>query len=179
MLPNCGSNLIQYGTLCQITSFQPLLSCDIAQTIDGNLPRYVVNVTATSRFKIENTRISNGGYHEALSTRIEDFELEDFDWVPTKLESLVKKARDFCDIILGSLPPSARLYFDRKNGKMPLDPAELSFWLGEMLPLNPYTLYRLLPIQSVEERLAILCQWLEEASKHSCFSQVPNSNQSG
>jgi Lon protease-like protein len=163
MLPSTSSCRVEYGTLVQISTFEPLVSCDIIPTIDGNLPRYVVNVSGVYRFKICETRLTDANYYEALCIRIEDNELEDSNWDPRNLEVLVQQARDFIKRLLNTVPQPARLYFDRKHGKMPLDPSDLSFWLGEVLPLNPYTLYKLVPIVNLEERLKVLCGWLEEA----------------
>ena len=163
MLPCSGEQEIEYGTMVEITQYEPLLSCDIIPTIDGNLPRYVVQVQGISRFKISSVRMTDAGYYEALCTRIEDLEYEGTSWDPKLLESLVQNCRQKIQALLSAIPTTARLHMDRKFGKMPSDPEEFSFWLGEILPLNHYVLYKILPMTRVEDRLMQLQAWLDAA----------------
>lgn len=40
VLPHCvRSGMVEFGTLCEIVEFEPLLSLDIVSTCEGNLPR--------------------------------------------------------------------------------------------------------------------------------------------
>lgn len=169
MLPPCvqSSVLISCGTLVRITGFEPLLSCDIVGTCDGNLPRYVVRVIGVSRFKIDQIRISNAGFHEGLATRIEDLEVDAFDgeWNPRELEDLVARSRTFVKSLFASIPPSARDHIQKRHGQMPLDPCDLSFWLAEFLPMNPYTLYQVMPLEKVCDRLRLLNSWMEATTR--------------
>ncbi|KAH6586456.1 hypothetical protein BASA50_000411 [Batrachochytrium salamandrivorans] len=214
--PSCsgGSLCMDHGTLVYIKHFEPLLSCDIVSTVEGNLPRYVVEVTALHRFRILSMEKNSAGYMEGYVERVEDIEPEDEctnsslhrpettlplcslsqaplsrtfsqshpssqgteqqqvnhpplrsqEWDPSALVTLVYRARRFISGLLASLPPAARLHFDRQHGAMPSDPADLSFWLAEFLPLNPYILYALLPLKSVTERMALICTWIEQTS---------------
>lgn len=166
MLPPCIQSLVKVecGTLVRITSFEPLLSCDIVSTCDGNLPRYVVQVVGVSRFRALDTRTSDAGYTECLVSRIEDTEVDDRDWDPKHLEALIRRCRSYIQTLLESIPESARKHFERTHGEMPVDACELSFWLAEFLPLNPYTLYQILPLDSVVARLTLLCSWMDKTN---------------
>jgi Lon protease-like protein len=163
MLPPCASDSVNvvYGTMVRITGFEPLLSCDIVQTCDGNLPRYVVQVSGISRFKIEQIRCSDAGYYEGLATRVEDIDIDSGNWDPRELEILVTRSREFVKSLLISIPETARIHFESKHGQMPLDPSDLSFWLAEFLPLNPYVLYQIMTLDRVSDRLKLLCGWME------------------
>lgn len=175
MLPHCArSNIVvNHGTVVKITNFEPLLSCDIVPTIDGNLPRYVVQVTGLSRFKIDETRQTDASYYEGLSIRIEDREIDAGPWDPKVLEHLVTLSRSYVRKLFASIPAKAREHFEAKHGTMPLDPTDLSYWLAEFLPLNPYTLYQILPLTLVTERLQMLCNWMEVASSNHHHQQTP------
>ncbi|KAJ3258642.1 hypothetical protein HK103_003431 [Boothiomyces macroporosus] len=171
--PHAGVN-VNHGTIVQITKFEPLLSCDIISTVDGNLPRYVVEVQGVARFRIDRVEFTDAGYHKALVTRIEDIDYDTVpNWEPSCLENMVGQARQFVTQLLNSIPTTARLHFERKFGKMPASPYEFSFWLAEFLPLNPYILYQLLPLNTVCARMQLLCKWLQEA----CNQQCPPCNQ--
>ena len=50
---------------------------------------------------------------------------------------------------------------------MPDDPSELSFWIAEFLPVNPYVLYQLLPSESVEARLMLINEWIQQCTVNS------------
>ncbi len=163
--PNPQSDpVITHGTLVKISHFDPLLSCDILPTCDGNLPRYVLQVSGLYRFAILETRLNEAGYWEGLAQRVEDIEVDDGIWNPKELENLVVKCRLHVKNILESLPKSARHYFQNKHGEMPKDPSDFSYWLAEFLPLNPYTTYAILPLDRVVDRLNLLCSWIEAAS---------------
>ncbi|KAJ2990899.1 hypothetical protein HDV02_004079 [Globomyces sp. JEL0801] len=164
MLPPTHNSNIQCGTVVRITRFDPLLSCDIVATVDGNLPRYVCQVKGITRFRIQQTETTDAGYINARVTLFEDQDPDTPPFQPQQLEQLVYQCRSFVIKLLDSMPPTARLHFERQHGKMPNDCTELSFWLGEFLPLNPYVLYQLIPIVKVEDRLRLLCEWLEKAS---------------
>ena len=168
MLPPCTQSniVVNHGTMVKITNFEPLLSCDIVSTIDGNLPRYVVQVVGLHRFKIDETRLTDANYYEAQSVRVEDFEIDEGPWDPKALEHLVSMSRSYVKKLFASIPPTARLHFEAKHGALPLDPSDLSYWLAEFLPLNPYTLYQILPLVRVSERLQMLCNWMEVASNN-------------
>lgn len=164
--PNCkGGNdgIMEYGTLVSIRNFEPLLNCDIVPTMDGNLPRYMVEVVGMYRFKILSITTNEAGYLEGTIQRIEDTEPEDeqSDWNPGNLAQNVHYAKAFVKNLLQSLPPPARLHFQRQHGLMPDDPGDLSFWLAELLPLHPYVLYDMLPMVSVTERMTLIRHWLE------------------
>lgn len=169
MLPPCCSNSVNviYGTLVKITGFEPLLSCDIVETCDGNLPRYVVQVSGISRFRIDQIRVNDAGYHEGLATRIEDVDIDTGNWDPRELEALVARSRTFVKSLLNSIPETARIHFESKHGQMPLDPSDLSFWLAEFLPLNPYVLYQIMTLDKVTDRLQLLCSWMEATKTQS------------
>ncbi|KAJ3346760.1 hypothetical protein HDU91_006959, partial [Kappamyces sp. JEL0680] len=166
MLPQCPKVKVHvtHGTLVKISSFEPLLSCDIVATCDGNLPRYVLQVSGVYRFKLTETRLNPAGYWEGLATRIEDTEIDDGPWDPREIEQLVAKSRMYVKAVMASISSTARLHFEKKHGEMPLDPSDLSYWLAEFLPLNPYTLYQLLPMERVTDRLSLLCTWMEVAT---------------
>ena len=163
MLPCSANDEIEYGTIVEITKFEPLLSCEIIRTCDGNLPRYVIEVQGLSRFKISSVRLTSGNYYEALCTRVEDQDFENTDWDPKHLELLITNCRQKISTLLQNLPSTAKLHMDRKYGTMPNEPEEFSFWLAEVLPLNQYLLYKILGMTRVEERLEQLLQWLEMA----------------
>jgi Lon protease-like protein len=168
ILPPCTQSclVVNHGTIVKITNFEPLLSCDIVSTIDGNLPRYVVQVTGLHRFKIEETRLTDGNYFEAQSIRVEDIEVDDGPWDIKALGKLVLLSRSYVEKLFASLPPTARQHFESKHGPIPLDPTDLSYWLAEFLPLNPYTLYQILPLNRVTKRLQLLCNWMQAASNN-------------
>jgi Lon protease-like protein len=157
MLPQVPNNPIQYGTLVEITTFEPLLNCDILPTCDGNLPRYVVHIKAISRFRVDQWD-SKDDIPMGLVTRLEDDEPD-----PESLEGFVTKARDFVAELMKKIPPQARLYLERKHGVMPMDPSDFSFWLGSFLPMNPFVLYQLMPLTNITKRMELLCTWLAEA----------------
>jgi Lon protease-like protein len=157
MLPQVPNNPVQYGTLVEITTFEPLLTCDIIPTCDGNLPRYVVHVKAMSRFRVDEYKTMDG-IPMAYITRIEDEQPD-----PESLEQWITKARTFVAELMKKIPPQARLFLERKHGVMPVDPSDFSFWLGSFLPMNPFVLYQLMPITNVTKRMELLCTWLEEA----------------
>ncbi|EGF81520.1 hypothetical protein BATDEDRAFT_87470 [Batrachochytrium dendrobatidis JAM81] len=235
------SPCMDHGTLVYIKRFDPLFNCDIVSTCDGNLPHYVLEVTALHRFHIISIEKNTAGYYEGYVERVEDIEPEDEcnrdrtgdastgllpvdngagntstnldiqarsefhsphhyhqqqqggkfqqhynyptssvsapkpqqpsstpqwrynqDWDPSALVTLIYKARHFVLKLLASLPMAARHHFERQHGKMPDDPAELSFWLAEFLPLNPYVLYALLPLKSVTGRMRLICSWIDQ-----------------
>jgi Lon protease-like protein len=154
-----------YGCIMQIRHFQPLLNCDIIETIDGNLPRYVVECDALYRFKIDDLETTDAGYYSAAISRIDDVEPDDLPgFNPCFLAGLLGTARDAVQGILGALPPSARFHFERQHGKMPVGAYELSFWLAEFLPVGPYVAYGLLGITSVERRMEMVVAWLRKCS---------------
>lgn len=168
VLPSINSGptpCVEYGTVMYIKQFEPLLGSDILATEAGNLPRYVVECEALYRIKLSNIVKDSAGYFIADVLRIEDTEPEDLDnWNPERLTHLVHGARQFVDGILSNLPPPARYHFERQHGKMPLDPAELSFWMADFLPLNPYVLFQLLPLTQVDHRMSLICEWLQKCT---------------
>ncbi|KAI8913257.1 PUA-like domain-containing protein [Gorgonomyces haynaldii] len=157
---------VEYGCLVYIKHFEPLLSCDIVATEDGNLPRYLIETEALHRVRLSSLSQNSAGYYEAYSERVEDVEPEDReqDWDPALLTELVYCARSFVAGLLSSLPPAARFHFERQHGRMPDDPSELSFWMASFLPLHPHTLYQLLPCTAVEERLQLITQWIQQCT---------------
>ena len=164
MLPDNNETKIEYGTIVEITQFEPLLSCDIITTCDGNLPRYVLQIQGLSRFKLQGVRCTNAGYFEGLCERFEDIEDSELvAWNPQKLEQLVLCCHQKITRLLNSIPDTARLHFERKYGKMPTECCEFSWWLGEVLPVNQYVLYKILGERRVESRLEIVSGWLDSA----------------
>ncbi|KAJ3325416.1 hypothetical protein HDV06_004275 [Boothiomyces sp. JEL0866] len=170
VLPNpnnqsANSVCVEYGTVVKIKRHEQLTRGDYVPTEEGDLPRYMLETQGVYRFKINHLEQSTAGYYTATVDRIEDVEPEDAnpDWDPSELEALCLKAREFVSILISSVPPTARLHFERKYGKIPESPSELSYWLAGCLPLNPYTLSTLLPISSVVERMKIICNWIDQS----------------
>jgi Lon protease-like protein len=164
VMPEESGSCKSYGTLVRITHAEPLLNCDILDTPEGPLPRYMVETLGLYRFKIIELSFSSIGYAEALVEPMHDEDPEDIPHDPAQLDALVEQARYFVTRLLMSVPPTARLHFERKHGKMPSDASRFSFWLAEFLPMNPYTLYQLLPLTNVLERMRLICDWIQEAS---------------
>jgi Lon protease-like protein len=153
-----------FGTLVRITHAEALVNCDLAATPIGELPRYVVETVGLYRFKIMELSMSSIGYTEAVVEPLHDEDPEDVPHNPCHLETLMGQAQAFVGKLLLSVPPTARLHFERKHGNMPNDPSRFSFWLAEFLPMNPYTIYQLLPLTNVLERMQLICAWINEAS---------------
>jgi Lon protease-like protein len=165
VMPLDSQNCQEYGTLVKLTHSEALMNCDIIETEKGPLPRYVVETIGLYRFKIISCQASPLGFSVARIQPIHDQDFEDIpNFQPTLLDSLVEQARKFVSNLLLSVPPTARLHFERKHGKMPQDPSRFSFWLAEFLPMNPYTLYQLLPITNVVDRMQLICNWIGQAS---------------
>ena len=156
----------EYGSVCRITSYQAVDDIDLIETPLGLLPRYLIETSAIQVVKIHNTSMSKFGYLEGQVERIHDLEPDDIpDFDPKELESLVKIAEDFVRQLLCSIPPAARLAFQRQHGNQPDNKSEFSYWLAELLPLSPALLYTLLPISNVSERLKLIVSWIQAACK--------------
>jgi hypothetical protein len=162
MLPRCKEKNIIFGTVVNIDQWEPLLSCDVVTTCDGNLPRYVATVTALYIFRLEDVRQIDG-YHEGLVTRMEDRCVEDYAWDPKMMEQLVQHSRQKISRLLGCMSDTARLHLERKFGVMPNEVAKFCFWLAQVLPIGQITLYELLTLRSDEDRLRLICHWLDTA----------------
>ena len=178
-----GFPCMDFDTMVFIRHFEPLLNCDIVPTVEGNLPRYMTQILGLTRFKIHSLEPNEAGYLDGYVERFEDVEPEDrfFDvqdsvegkprmqnpknqnWDPMELAALVHRARRFVKTLLATLSNEARLHFRRKHGEMPQDPADLSFWFTELFPLDPYTLYTLLPLTDATERMKIICNWIDQS----------------
>ncbi|KAJ3304721.1 hypothetical protein HDV03_002406 [Kappamyces sp. JEL0829] len=161
-----GSLCCEYGTVLRITHSEALVHGDFLPTAEGDLPRFIIETIGMYRFKILSVEMTEAGYLEGLVQRIEDIEPEDSDpndWNPVLLSQLCTEAREFVFNMMQQIPHSIRPQFERRHGRMPEDPYDLSFWLAKMLPLNPYTTYTLLPLTSCVERLQILCAWIRRA----------------
>ena len=171
ILPNdsrnsAGGVCCEYGTVVRISHSESLGHGDLVPTIDGLMPRFIIETKGMCRFKVLSVHVSDAGYMEGVVQRIEDNEPEDDnpkDWNPQLLSKLCTEVRSFVHQMLDSVPEAAKEHFERKHGKMPDNPYDLSFWLAEFLPLNPYTLYTLLPLTSCVERLQIECEWIRRA----------------
>jgi Lon protease-like protein len=163
-MPQENGSCKPFGTLVRITHAEALVNCDVVATPEGDLPRFVIETVGLYRFKILELSVSPIGYTEAVVEPLHDEDPEDIPHEPCRLEELVEEARSFVAKLLLSVPPTARLHFERKHGKMPNDPSRFSFWLAEFLPMNPYTLYQLLPLTNVLERMELICSWIQEAS---------------
>ena len=155
---------MEYGSVCRITRFQAVDDIDLVETPLGFLPRYLIETTATQVVKISNTTVSKYGYLVGQIERIHDKEADDIiDFDSTELETLIKTAEQFVKRLLCSIPPPARLAFQRQHGNQPLNQSEFSFWLAELLPLSPALLYNLLPIANVTDRLRLIVSWINTA----------------
>jgi Lon protease-like protein len=164
VMPDGNNSCREYGSLVKIIAWQPLESHDLVQTTKGLLPRFMIQTRALHRIKIISLRQNEAGYQEAIVERLDDFEPENLkDFNPEYLDSLIKKCDLFVNTLLSSAPPNAKLAFNRKHGISPEDPMKYSFWLAGILPLNPLTLYNLLPIVDVTSRMEFICKWIDAA----------------
>ena len=167
LLPNQNQNFsskvsVEYGTVVRIVECVSLLESDLVETSEGFLPRYVIDTHGIYRFKVISTLQNPDGYYDAQIERVDDLEPEDMieGWNPCNLEEMCNEAKSYFDHMLSTIPECGRAHLEKKFGKMPLDPNDLSFWLAAMLPLSPYTVAELLPMTCVCDRMKRVCEWL-------------------
>ena len=162
--------------MVEVTHLQPLLDGSV-DTSEGPLPRFMIQCQGVYRFKVLERSRDPAGYDVGLVERMYDIEPED-EWnspaqseqdsvFPPEIHTsgsligLVCKTRSFVTNLLDSLSPEDRIMLESQNGPMPEDISDLPFWIADIVPLNPYTLYELLTIASVHERLEVICRWID------------------
>jgi Lon protease-like protein len=160
-----GNPSLEFGTLMYIKDFIPIIS-DVISTIDGNLPGYLIECDGRMRFKVMSYIMNSGGFYDARIKMVYDIEPEDqvTFWNPDLFLNLFTKVRALVNDKISILPPSSRFHFDRQFGSIPNNPNELSFWIAQFIPIDSYIIYDLLEITHVDQRLELVCQWLEKCS---------------
>ncbi|KAJ3089440.1 hypothetical protein HK102_006399 [Quaeritorhiza haematococci] len=118
---------------------------------NGNMPGYS---TASSTLLTPNPTSSSSSSSAPTSS-------SDPHYDPIHLHRLVRRARLFIRNTYTALVPAARLQLERAFGPPPDDPADLSFWLANLLPVGMDVKYELLAVTSVEERLERVCAWID------------------
>ncbi|KAJ3412385.1 hypothetical protein HDV05_000805 [Chytridiales sp. JEL 0842] len=170
-----GFSYMQYGTAAEITHHEGLPMSELVPTSLGPLPRFVVECESTFRFKILRKLKEGDGLDFAVVERVEDIEPEDDmdnnqkqspSWDPLSLCSQILRLRQFAKNLVESLPENTRRQFEAQYKKIPDDPAELTFWLSNILPLDPYQKYELLPLQRVKERADKIIYWINKLMPH-------------
>jgi Lon protease-like protein len=160
-----GNPSVEFGTLMYIKEFIPIIS-DVISTIDGNLPGYLIECDGMMRFKIMSYTMNSGGFYDARIKMVHDIEPEDQVpiWNPNIVSNLFKKVRSVVNDKISILPPSVKFHFESQFGSIPNNPNELSFWIAQFIPVDSYVLYQLLEMTQVDQRLELVCQWLEKFS---------------
>jgi Lon protease-like protein len=160
-----GSLCLEFGTMMHIKDFIPILS-DVISTVDGNLPGYLIECDGTIRFKIIQYVMNSAGFYEARIQMVYDIEPEDNVpcWNPDLFSTLLNRVISLVTDKISILSPNARFHFDRQFGAIPNNPNKLSFWIAQLIPLDSYIIYELLKISQVDQRLELVCKWLERCS---------------
>jgi Lon protease-like protein len=164
VMPDGNNSHKEYGTLVKIMSVQELDPYDLIETAHGFLPRFLVHTAAIHRVRIIDTKLNKSGFLEGDILRVDDIEPENIsNFQPDYVNSLMSEATKFISDLFSTAPPGARVAFERKHGKVPQDPVRFSFWIADVVPINPHTLYSLLPLVDVTRRLELICSWLNAA----------------
>jgi Lon protease-like protein len=163
VLPARNQNGCQeIGTMVKIMTSQTVDGSDYVETSQGVLPRYVIHTVGTSRFRILEKSMNADGYVEALVETLNDDDIEDIDHDPVHFSQLQDQAREFVTKLLDKIPPTARLYFERRYGSIPQDVSRLSYWIGEILPVEEIVKYKLLEMDVIK-RIELVCKWFGDA----------------
>ncbi|KAJ3334346.1 hypothetical protein HDU76_000039 [Blyttiomyces sp. JEL0837] len=161
---------MEFGTMVDIRHCEAI-RVDYATTSIGRLPRYVIETESLYRFRVLERSQTDDGLHMAVVERIDDLDPEDDPrynsgavWDPLNLASDYLKARSFVSALFESLSPTARRHFQAQHRPVPDDPADFTFWLANILPIDPYQKYEFLPLQNVESRMSILAKWIDRVA---------------
>ena len=80
---------------------------------------------------------------------------------PVTFSSHVHKTKTFVQCILSTLGEQELSQLYSENGKLPENPIDIPFWIADLLPMDPHTVYTLLTLDSVNERFKLICEWIE------------------
>ena len=102
------------------------------------LPRFFIQCRAQFRFEVISSYTTSDGLHYAHVKRIDDTnpvdEGDSYDAIQY-VENILTTRRVVKSMI-DNLGDEAREYILREHGKMPDDPALLSFWCGDLFGLD-------------------------------------------
>jgi Lon protease-like protein len=169
----------EYGTMVEITHYHPIPG-ETVDTAEGPLPRIMIETRGLYAFRVKNKAVDMSGYHLADVERVFDIEPEE-EWAEishqtsglepstTVLDSkdlvgLVTKARSNVLSLLSPLDPVAKSHLEAEKGSLPDDLSDFTFWISDILPINPYQGYELLKLASVRSRLELICRWMDAAA---------------
>ncbi|ORY39516.1 hypothetical protein BCR33DRAFT_719990 [Rhizoclosmatium globosum] len=152
-----------YGTAVSIEMSEAVM-LDLQETSKGPLPRYYIQSKSRFRFKIveEDVFISPEGLHYAKVKRIEDVDpdYEDVSYDSFEYAVNILKVRQNVHSMLTGLDPIRVQLLIQGYGKMPDDPALLSFWALQWVPMNIKTKYELLSCINPCERIRYIADRL-------------------
>ncbi|KAI0092656.1 PUA-like domain-containing protein [Irpex rosettiformis] len=170
-----------FGTMLRIKNVQMLP--------DG---RSVVETWGTWRFRIMERGMLDG-YVVARVERVEDHEesiyesdeanVEDILEIPTTTTTQAETIpmpglsvpgssshlMEICHAFLEQLKqgtPWVVQHLERTIVPMPTDPAQFSFWMALLLPIDEHEKAKLLPIRSPRLRLRLVVHWIEQLRSH-------------
>ncbi|KAI9639903.1 PUA-like domain-containing protein [Dioszegia hungarica] len=160
LMPSRGSDGVgDYGTMLEIQSVQMLP--------DG---RSMVETVGTQRFRL----LEKGGldgYTVGRIERIDDISPEEEaaleqDAVREAIAraastALMAVCHAFIDQLRSGSAPWLLQRLNNTYGTMPSDPAEFSYWMALVMPIDEVEKARLLPIRSPRLRLKVIVHWVE------------------
>ncbi|KAJ3055466.1 hypothetical protein HK097_010421 [Rhizophlyctis rosea] len=72
-----GGDYMPFGSIVEITSCESVPGCELMETSEGPLPRYLIETRGVVRCRIVRREVNPDGYNEAWVERVEDVEPED------------------------------------------------------------------------------------------------------
>lgn len=81
--------------------------------------------------------------------------------VPTSTAELMAVCHSFIDQLRSGSAPWLLQRLNNTYGTMPTDPAEFSYWMALVMPIDESEKARLLPIRSPRLRLKLIVHWVE------------------
>ena len=168
------TQFMQYGTLLHILTVQTLP--------DG---RSLIETRGEWRFRVEDHGMLDG-YLVGNVARVEDMSLAEeeqfestetsrsappatnlqteIDRMPT--QQLLRIGTDFISQMRATSAPWLHERVLSSYGLPPNDPATFPFWFASILPMADGEKYKLLPTQSVRERLKMTAMWVRRIQAH-------------
>lgn len=174
--PSSGVEFINsyadFGTMVHIRHCEPVANGDLAETVEGALPRFVIDTVGVHRFKVLNRYNDPAGYHLADVERFDDIEPDDLisedstrmSWNPNKIARLHRKLVEFCTSFNQSLHPAARCALEREFGPPPQCVSLLTYWLTQFFPIGVEEKFEMLKLDRIELRLEKLFSWIDQES---------------
>ncbi|KAI9208828.1 PUA-like domain-containing protein [Polychytrium aggregatum] len=170
----CASdrNYSEFGTLLKIRNYQPVYPSDPQYQQENALPLYIVEAVGSHRFRVVEELSCEDGYCRAVIERVDDItededddDLDNNDAEPSsqsKQLCTISRAKAYVERRLRSMECNQRRHFERLHGPCPNDVGMLSFWLANVIPMDVYEKYSILPITSSQKRLEAVSTWLEK-----------------